>query len=360
MDEQQPTPPDDIAAQGAPASPDALRQIVAKHQRTRTRTLGIFLAIALIAGPIAGWAVGHSGGGGQQVATGSSLDKSSGANPAAPNAAGSSVGGTSGEAFAYPGGNPPKATHLFTRTTADGITIRAYRQDPPPPPPAGATTPTTPTTTASPNGQQTVCPKPMTVKPGAPASGSSGGEAGTSTGGAQTEPAPPPPGAIVDGGPPPPCAPGEPPACKAAPSVLAEVSNDAAVGQSFDPIDDKQPSDALSHLAVSGFGVPEGSPATFVTVQTGTGVAAVRLRLPSGSTDQMAPSGGVAVLALSGPQPAPDGTVVEALDTVGKVLQSMPVTQNGPRMGFACGGAGTVRTFGGPGQTAPPTPPTTR
>src|SRR5436305_5918700 len=143
MDEQQPTPPDDIAAQGAPASPDALRQIVAKHQRTRTRTLGIFLAIALVAGPIAGWAVGHSGGGGQQVATGSSPDKSSGANPAAPNAAGSSGGGASGQAFAYPGGNPPKATHLFTRTTADGITIRAYRQDPPTPP-AGATTPTPP------------------------------------------------------------------------------------------------------------------------------------------------------------------------------------------------------------------------
>ena len=103
--------------------------------------------------------------------------------------------------------------------------------------------------------------------------------------------------------------------------------------------------------------MPEGSPATFVTVQTGAGVATVRLRLPSGTTDQMAPSGGVAVLALSGPQPPPDGSVVEALDAGGKVLQSMPVAQNGPRMGFACGNTvGPVRAFQAPARTAPPTP----
>src|SRR5205823_6847700 len=105
------------------------------------------------------------------------------------------------------------------------------------------------------------------------------GEAGTSTGGGEPAPAPEPGAAPAPpaNGAPPPCAPGLPPVCKAAPSVLAEVSNDAAVGQSFDPIDDKQPSDALSHLVVSGFGLPESSPATFVTVQAGAGVATVRL-----------------------------------------------------------------------------------
>src|SRR3954464_136044 len=105
MDEQ-PTPHDDIAAAGSPASPDALRSIVARHQRARTRTLGILLAVALVAGPVAGWAGGHSGGGGQQVATGSSPNAP---NAATPNAVHAPVGGGStAEAFAFAGPNPPK------------------------------------------------------------------------------------------------------------------------------------------------------------------------------------------------------------------------------------------------------------
>src|SRR5437868_3295386 len=80
-------PPDDIAAMGSPATPDALRTIVAKHQRTRTRTLGIALAVALVAGPLAGWAIGNSGGGGgQQVATGSNPAGSNADLPASANA----------------------------------------------------------------------------------------------------------------------------------------------------------------------------------------------------------------------------------------------------------------------------------
>src|SRR5439155_10124066 len=182
----------------APATPDALRSIVARHQRARTRTLGIALAIALVAGPIAGWAVGHAGAGGQQVATGSRPDKSNAGTPSAANAP--AAGGTSGQAFPFATGNPPKATHLFTRTTSDGITIRAYRIDPPTPPPTASTPP---------KAQQSICPKPMVVRPGAPggqagsassASGSatasasaSSGEAGTSNSGGETAPAPPPP-----------------------------------------------------------------------------------------------------------------------------------------------------------------------
>jgi len=76
-------------------------------------------------------------------------------------------------------------------------------------------------------------------------------------------------------------------------------------------------------------------------------VATVRLHLPSGATDQMAPSGCVAVLALGGPQPPPDGTVVEALDSNGTVLQSLPVAPHGgPMMAFACGSvAGPARAY---------------
>src|SRR5438067_6195252 len=89
MDEQ-PTPFDDIAAAGSPATPDALRGILARHQRTRTRTLGVLLAVALVAGPVAGWAVGHSGGGGQQVATASSPSTP---NAGVPSAASAPAGG---------------------------------------------------------------------------------------------------------------------------------------------------------------------------------------------------------------------------------------------------------------------------
>ena len=52
---------EDIEAQGAPATEEALRSIVARHQRARTRILGIALAVALVAGPVAGWAVARSG-----------------------------------------------------------------------------------------------------------------------------------------------------------------------------------------------------------------------------------------------------------------------------------------------------------
>ena len=186
----------------------------------------------------------------------------------------------------------------------------------------------------------------MTVRPGAP---TPAGQSGTSTGGA------PPTGANP---PLPPCDPGAPPICKATPAALAEVSSDAAVGQSFDPIDDKQPSDALSHLTASSFGGPEGSPAMFVTVQTGPGVATVRLRLQGNTADQMAPSGGVAVLAHNGMPSSPNDVVIEALDSSGKVIATMPVTKPGPRMAFACGSVGgPVRAYQAP---LPATPPTTR
>src|SRR5947209_20003500 len=117
MDEQQPQPPDDIAAMGSPATPDALRTIVAKHQRTRTRTLGIALAVALVAGPLAGWAIGNSGGGGgQQVATGSNPAGSNADRPASANAPADVRGTVSGGAFVSPPTTWAKASLPCTRT----------------------------------------------------------------------------------------------------------------------------------------------------------------------------------------------------------------------------------------------------
>ncbi|MBV8982079.1 MAG: hypothetical protein JO086_14345, partial [Acidimicrobiia bacterium] len=97
MDERQPA--EDIAAMGAPASPDALKEIVARHHRRRSRTLGVLLAVALIAGPVAGWAIGQGGGGGgQQIATGSKGGTPTAANAPTPGAS----GGVSGGAIASP------------------------------------------------------------------------------------------------------------------------------------------------------------------------------------------------------------------------------------------------------------------
>src|SRR5439155_7769755 len=152
---------EDIESQGAPATPEALRSIVARHQRARTRTLGIALAVALVAGPVAGWAVAQGGGGGgQRVASGS--PDASPRNPAktAP------VGG--GVAAVGPGlGGPdaPPAHHLFTRTTADGIVVRAYRTDPP-----AAPSDASPSTTVPPDNPVggVVCDR-VTAGPGKPA-----------------------------------------------------------------------------------------------------------------------------------------------------------------------------------------------
>src|SRR5438105_13950588 len=119
-------PCEDTAAQGEPATPDALRQIVARHQRARTRTLGIALAIVLGAGPLAGWAVGQSSGGGHQVVTASRPEPATDAN----RSKGGASGAAGAQAFAISGDpNGPKATRLFTRTSSDGIVIRAYRMD---------------------------------------------------------------------------------------------------------------------------------------------------------------------------------------------------------------------------------------
>src|SRR5207302_7467560 len=103
---------DDV--EGAPATADALRAIVARHQRARTRTLAVALAVALIAGPLAGWAIARNGeGGGQQVtATPAAAPNGDGNRPVAQSGSGMAFGQS---AFAFGGPGAPTAQHLFTR-----------------------------------------------------------------------------------------------------------------------------------------------------------------------------------------------------------------------------------------------------
>src|SRR5438270_6239997 len=341
---------EDIESQGAPATPEALRSIVARHQRARTRTLGIALAIALVAGPVAGWAVAQGGGGGgQRVASGGPAAPSRDANAriAAP------VGGVAAFGPGFGGPDAPPAHHLFTRTTADGIVVRAYRTDPPAPASEGSTSTTTPaekpaagfacrgTVPGSP-GKPPPPEAGVSSSPGEPgqtanASSASGSSASAVSGASASANASSPPTGATPAPPPPQCP--IPPDCKPTSFVMAELSSEAAVGQGILPLNSENPSTPVSQLITGRFGVAESSPAMWVTVRTGPGVNAVRLRLPSGATDQMAPVEGVAVLAHGTPKAPPDGTVVEALDASGKVIGSEDVNkQNGPQKVTACAG----------------------
>jgi hypothetical protein len=361
-----------LEGQGAPATAEALKSIVARHRRGRTRTLGVALAVALVAGPVAGWALASTGQhAGRQVATGAAPDKTS--RDASAPAAMTVGGGGVGFGPAGPLADATPAHHLFTRTTADGIVVRAYRTDPPTPPAATATSTTVPAgkapsagvacrgfVTGGPGkpvppeaGVSTGSPGQASSSANASASADSGASGGSSTGPANPD-APPPAGGVPA---PMPCPP-IPPDCKPTPSLIAELSNDAAVGQGFYPLAADAPSTPLSLLGPGVFGGAEGSPAMWVAVRTGPGVGTARLRLPSGATDEMAPVEGVAVLAHGTTKPPPDGTVVEALDRSGKVIASQDITKpQGPQMVTACAVAmgGTATATAKATASAPPT-----
>ena len=336
MDERDPFDDGDLV--GPPPTPDTLREIVARHRRGRTRALTIALVGAIIAGPLAGWAIGHSGRGGTtQVATGSPgttgyelhQQKSAGGAAIAP----------------YPGPIPVpngvKPRRLFTRTTADGITIRAYRSDPPTPAPADATSTSVPAPKA-PTAYACVAPSAPAPSPEAGRStggavSSSGSSAGGSSPAPGTEAVPP---QTIDA--PPVASPRcpVPVPCTPSPSLITELSNTAAVGQGFASLTTDGASRPVTLLSTGEFGVAEDAPVTWIGVQTGNDVKTVRLRLPSGATDEMTPVDGVAVLALNG-WPLPGGWDVEALDASGKVL--------GGASGEEAGGGGAGGVSGQPG-----------
>ena len=359
MDERDPIDDGDLV--GPPATPDTLREIVARHRRGRTRALGIALAVAVIAGPLAGWAVGHgSRSGSQQVATGSPPTTGYDLHQQK-SAEGAAIAPYPGP-IAVPSGVKPR--RLFTRTTADGITIRAYRSDPP----KIETPTTTPTSVPAPKaptayacvGRPVPAPAPEAGHSTGGAVSSSGSSAGGSSPAPGTEAVPP---QTIDAPPvaSPPC-PGPFP-CTPSPSLMTELSNDAAVGQGFVPLPTDPATAPLTRLSTSQFGIIEGSPVTWAVVRTGPGVATVRLQIPSGGTDQMAPVEGLAVVAHGSTEALPAGTVVEALDGSGKVVDSFEVSAEPSAVtAYACAVGATARaTASASGHAVPPPlPPTTR
>ncbi|MGZ8766637.1 MAG: hypothetical protein ACXW2C_13195, partial [Acidimicrobiia bacterium] len=98
---------DDVAARGA-----------SRDRRTR-RLLTAGLVVALIAGPLAGFAIGSSG-----ERSGSDVAVGDGSGPEIAASAGD--GARSSAAF----GSGMPLERLFVRTSADGVEIRAYRSGP--------------------------------------------------------------------------------------------------------------------------------------------------------------------------------------------------------------------------------------
>jgi hypothetical protein len=130
----------------------------------------------------------------------------------------------------------------------------------------------------------------------------------------------------MDGGP-------IPPSCYAPKVLTAELSDDAVASQTGSSplvLPDPNPVTVVSRNPV---GITEGSPIATVTVQAAAGVATVVATFGDGSSDQMAPVDGWAVLAHRVPTlgaALSSADSVRALDANGAVLASVPTTPAQP------------------------------
>jgi hypothetical protein len=132
--------------------------------------------------------------------------------------------------------------------------------------------------------------------------------------------------------------------CGSSDSVSVELSDQSAVGQGF-LVDEPDPvattGNARSEpigLASGAFGVVEGAPVWWTAVAVGPEVATVSMTYPGGSTDQMAPVDGVAVLArsitastaASGDGPYQVRGTLRLLDASGAVLTTVTLPESPP------------------------------
>ena len=273
-----------------------------------------------------------------------------------------------------PGAGPsivvqPTYTFLFSRTTASGITIRAYNTGPAGvggcapaascPPISGGGTPPCPT--------GALCAQPA----GAPVAGSgvaSGGgsvSGGTVSGGTVSSgpatpsptipPASVPPTLPLNTVPPStvppstvPPAPAPSPPASPCNQVVLELSNARAVGDAQVLLPTGAPSapQGLTVLGEGTFGVVEGSPVAWVAVRVGTGVDTVRLVSNGVVLDASVPTDSIVVLAAPGSSP-PAGATVVGINGAGAVVATVPA---GPASTPAPSGTCTP-------QTAPVSPP---
>jgi hypothetical protein len=151
-------------------------------------------------------------------------------------------------------------------------------------------------------------------------------------------------------------------------AVSVELSDDTAVGVGT-LFDGSGPTATTANAVdpVTGvFGVAEGAPVWWVALPVGADVASVQMTFADGSTDQMAPVDGVAVLAhhidagvaSSGPGPDEVRGTLRLLDSSGAVLTTVavPETSLAPTPPFAVPGSPPVTIAGPVIHAADPTP----
>jgi hypothetical protein len=298
------------------------------HRRRRLGALSV-IAVVLVgaAGVLGGQALASSG------------TKQTTASLAPESAAAPSTGGPSSGAAIVPSA---PLNHLFTRTTGDGITIRAYvGQAETAPTCENGCTPAPGTTSTTGAGQPTPTSSLPVPKGAGASSGTISPAASTGTGSLPVMTVPLTPVSPVSttttvgagagttsttagSG-------GGATTCTSAP-VTIELSTDAAVTTATAAVE--TPVAGQLVVEASGvFGTAEGNPASWVLVATGSDVASVRLG--GAGSDTMTPVDGLAVLAVTGSS-APS---VVALDPNGVVLASVPATVSSATLGCAVTGS---------------------
>ena len=194
--------------------------------------------------------------------------------------------------------SPGNATHLFTRTTTDGVTIRAYRL---------------PQTNPCTCGPIPVSSPPSDVSPGSASSGRQ-----------------------IQGT-----------VSSVTSAMSVELSDETAVGQGV--LADPPSTEATTPTGASAvsepiaatsdsFGVAEGAPVWWIAVSVGPDVANVRVTFSDGSTDQMSPISGVAVLAhqidpsvaAAGDGPYEVRASLQLLGDSGTVIDAVPFPTPSP------------------------------
>jgi hypothetical protein len=305
---------------------------------------------ALVAGLVAAVVVLVGGGFGTGLAVAgsrtSSVPPTSAVAPAASGAPSASTGAVSGIVPSRGTVGAVALTPLFTRTSASGVTIRAYTSSTGDKCAASSACPPVGVIPApGPCPPNAMCAQPA-VPPAVPpasagsgssgvATGGSGGAAGSTTSGSGTLV----PGTVssVPTGPVTGCQ-----------SLTLELSTDLAVATALiaAPTGSTGPPTGVTVLGSGTFGEPEGGPTGWVAVRAGTDVAALHLVSAAGVVaDAMAPSSGVAVLAITGPDPLA-GLAVAGLDPAGATVASVALDQATPAPTPSC-------------LSVPPGPPTT-
>jgi hypothetical protein len=279
---------------GAPADADALRGILRRHRRRQLTSGALALAVVLVAGGAAGFAVGNRGNSGASHGTQVAAGSTNGPSANTSSAGGSSASGAApalapfvsdGTGSSVVVGSPtgpltfPTLSRLLVRDSTDGVRVRLYKQD------------TTAPKVSCPAGA--ACPQVM-------------------------------------------------PACAPTSVIVAQVSDPDVAGQVGGPVWTAASSASDGPLGLISLGVVgagEPAPILVVVAQVQSSVAEVSLTTPFGS-DKQAPTNGYVALAVQLPadfntsNQLSSSTLV-ATDSSGKTLVSQGLSQT-PKLPPAC------------------------